>query len=72
MPADGSAPARDVGPRVPGGEQANLAKIWSPDGTRIIALADNMQRVFSIEPTTGAYERIDWTNGNLDWQRVAP
>jgi Tol biopolymer transport system component len=72
MPADGSAPARDIGPMIPGGEQANLAKIWSPDGTRIVALADNMQQVFSIDPTSGAHERLEWTNGNLDWQRVAP
>jgi Tol biopolymer transport system component len=71
MPADGSGPARDIGPKIPGGENANLAKIWSPDGTRILALADNTHQVFSIDPTTGAYERLEFTNGDFDWQRVA-
>jgi hypothetical protein len=31
----------------------------------------NMHQVFSIDPTTGAYERVPWTTELPDWQRVA-
>ena len=72
MPADGSAPARDIGPMIPGGEDSDITKIWSPDGTRVLMQAGNLQQVYSIDPTTGAYERLDWTSDLPDWQRVAP
>ena len=71
MPADGSAPAHDVGSRVPGGEDTGLVKIWSPDGTRILMSADNTKQVFSIDPISGAVEPLDWTQVLPDWQRTA-
>jgi WD40-like Beta Propeller Repeat len=72
MPADGSAPARDIGPRIAGGEDTGLIKAWSPDGTRVIVRANNTQQIFSIDPITGAYVELPWTAGVLpDWQRVA-
>jgi Tol biopolymer transport system component len=72
MPADGSAPARDIGPRIPGGEDSGLSKLWSPDGSRVLVRADNTQQVFSIDPVTGAYEDLAWTTELPDWQRIAP
>lgn len=73
LPADGSAPARDIGPRVPGGEDTGLIKSWSPDGTRVLVRADNTRQVFSIDPVTGSYESLAWEALSLpDWQRRAP
>jgi len=72
MPADGSAPARDIGPRVPGGEDTALSKLWSPDGSRVLVRADNTHQVFSIDPVTGAYDELAWTTELPDWQRIAP
>jgi Tol biopolymer transport system component len=71
MPADGSAPAHDVGPRIAGGEDTGLAKIWSPDGTRILMSSDNTRQVFSIDPVSGADVPLDWTQVLPDWQRTA-
>jgi Tol biopolymer transport system component len=71
MPADGSSPARDVGPRIPGGEDTGLIKSWSPDGTRVLVRAENQRKVYSIDPVTGDYDVVDWTTELPDWQRVA-
>jgi hypothetical protein len=71
MPADGSAPARDIGPRIAGGEDSGLTKVWSPDGSRILARAGNTAEVFSIDPVTGSYETLQWTEELPDWQRIA-
>jgi Tol biopolymer transport system component len=72
MPADGSAPARDIGPRIDGGEATGLIKIWSPDGTRVVMRADNLRKVYSIDPDSGAWEELSWTTDLPDWQRLAP
>lgn len=72
MPSDGSAPARDIGPRIPGGEDTGLSKVWSPDGTRVLMRADNTKQTFSIDPVSGSYEMLVWTSELPDWQRVAP
>ncbi len=71
MPADGSAPARDIGPRIAGGQDTGLAKGWSPDGTRVLMRSDNTKQVFSIDPLTGASEALTWTTELPDWQRIA-
>lgn len=71
MPADGSAVAHDVGPRIPGGEDTGLVKTWSPDGTRILMSAGNTRQVFAIDPVSGRFEELPWTNDLPDWQRVA-
>ena len=71
MPADGSAPARDIGPRIPGGENTGLSKAWSPDGTRVLMRTGNSTQVFSIDPVTGDSELLDWTTDLPDWQRTA-
>jgi Tol biopolymer transport system component len=70
--ADGSSPVRDIGPRVPGGEDTGLGKTWSPDGSRILLSASNTHQVWSVDPVSGASELLPWTDNLPDWQRVAP
>lgn len=70
MPSDGSAVATDIGPRIPGGEDTGLIKTWSPAGDRVLMRTENTLEVFSIDPATGDYERLDWNAATLpDWQR---
>jgi len=71
MPSDGSAPARDIGPRILGGEDTGLSKAWSPDGTRVLMRADNTKQAFSIDPVSGTYDSLPWTSELPDWQRIA-
>jgi Tol biopolymer transport system component len=72
MPADGSAPARDIGPKIAGGEDTGLTKAWSPDGTYVLMRADNTQQVFKIDPVTGSFESLPFTSDLPDVQRLAP
>jgi len=73
LPADGSAPARAIGPEVAGGEDTGLIKTWSPDGTHVLVRAGNTLESFSIVASSGDFERLDWNATNLpDWQRIAP
>jgi Tol biopolymer transport system component len=71
IPADGSAAGRDIGPRIAGGQDTGLVKGWSPDGTRVLMRSENTQQVFAIDPVTGSYEELPWTNELPDWQRKA-
>jgi len=71
MPADGSVAARDIGPRILGGEDSGLTKVWSPDGTRVLMRADNTKQAFSIDPVSGTSETLTWTGELPDSQRVA-
>jgi Tol biopolymer transport system component len=71
MPSDGSGPAVDIGPRIPGGEDTGLAKTWSPDGTRVLMASANTTQVFSIDPVTGLQDPLDWADQLPDWQRVS-
>jgi Tol biopolymer transport system component len=71
MPADGSAPARDIGPRIPGGQDTGLSKTWSPDGSRLLMSTANTEQVYSIDPVTGEFEQLTWATTLPDWQRVA-
>lgn len=73
MPADGSAPAHDIGRRFSGGEDTGLVKTWAPDSTRVIVRVENTQQIFSIDPVTGVDEELPWTGSDLpDYQRLAP
>lgn len=73
MPSDGSAAARDIGPRALGGEETAIIKIWSPDGTRILTHVKNLRTAYSIDPVTGDYVELDWGSSDLpDWQRLSP
>ena len=70
MPADGSAPARDIGPKVAGGEDTGISKGWSPDGTRILIRYENTRQVYEVDPVTGVETELPWTEELPDWQRV--
>jgi Tol biopolymer transport system component len=70
LPADGSRSARNIGPRVPGGQDTGLSKTWAPDGTRVLLRAENTRQVFSVDPVTNEWERLPWTEELPDWQRV--
>jgi Tol biopolymer transport system component len=70
MPADGSAPARDIGPTISGGEDTGLTKAWSPDGTQVLLRAENTQQVYAIDPETGGFDPIYWTAELPEWQRT--
>jgi hypothetical protein len=72
MPSDGSAPPRDIGPHIPGGNDTGLIKTWSPDGTQVLMRTDNTTTAYSIDPVSGLFEALDWTHDLPDWQRVAP
>lgn len=69
-PADGSGPARNIGPRITGGDRTGLVMTWSPAGDRVLMRTENTREVYSIDPVSGDYERLDWNAANLpDWQR---
>ncbi len=71
MPADGSAPAHDIGPYIAGGQDTGLIKLWSPDSSRVLMRSQTRQQVFSIDPISGTYEELPWTTELPDWQRKA-
>ena len=67
-PADGSAPAHGVGPALP---NQSLRKAWSPDGTKLLAAASDINIVYEIDPITGESSKLPWSSDTPDWQRVA-
>jgi hypothetical protein len=68
LPADGSGPAHDVGPKI---VDQNVDRAWSPDGTRILARIGDTKMI-SIDPVTGGYEETGWSATVFpDWQRRA-
>jgi Tol biopolymer transport system component len=72
IPADGSGPARDIGPHLPEID-ATVDAAFSPDGTRILTGAEtDTPTVYSIDPITGNAQTLDWTESVPSWQRVAP
>jgi Tol biopolymer transport system component len=71
MPADLSAQARDIGPRIAGGEETGGTKLWSPDGSRVLWRAGNTEEVFSVDPVSGAHETLTWATDLPGWQRLA-
>jgi dipeptidyl aminopeptidase/acylaminoacyl peptidase len=72
MASDGSAPARDIGPRFTGSQEIQLAKAWSPDGTRVLAFQAEDGGAVSIDPVSGEAEALDWTTEMPDIQRTLP
>jgi Tol biopolymer transport system component len=72
MPADGSAPARDLGQHFTDPKaDTSIAKGWSPDGSRILLVVGSKQEVYSVDPASGDMERLAWTTALPDWQRRA-
>jgi dipeptidyl aminopeptidase/acylaminoacyl peptidase len=72
MPADLSAPARDIGHKFRGGEDTGLPSYWSPDGTHVITRVNNVSQVWSVDPITGEDQILDWAGDLPGWQRQAP
>ena len=68
-PSDGSAPARRIGPIL---DDDNQLKTWSPDGSRILLCACEHKELYSVNPLTGASEKLPWQGDLPGWQRVAP
>jgi Tol biopolymer transport system component len=69
MTLDGSRPPVATEPE----EDPNaMPAIWSPDGTRILAvrIADGVS--YLIDPDTGVKVKQPWLGNWADWQRVAP
>jgi len=71
LPADGSAPAHDIGPRL-SHDPEPYDRAWSPDGSRVLARAGSMG-VIAIDPVGGTFTKLGWGDAPLgDWQRLAP
>jgi Tol biopolymer transport system component len=68
-PADGSAPARRLELVL---DSENQVKSWSPDGSRILLCACDRNKVYSIDPVSGASEQLPWAADAPGWQRLAP
>jgi Tol biopolymer transport system component len=66
-PTDGSAPARRIGPIL---DDGNMIKTWSPDGSRIILCGCEHRELYSIDPISGASEKLPWQSDLPGWQRV--
>src|SRR5207249_11874016 len=72
IPADGSAPARDIGPHLPEVD-ATVDATFSPDGTRILTGAQtDTPMVYSVDPISGNFQTLDWTERVPTLQRVGP
>ncbi len=67
-PADGSAPARGIGPKLP---NQSIVKTWSPDGTKVLFASRDAHQLFEADPVTGAFSELPWTSELPDWQRRA-
>ena len=67
-PADGSGPARGIGPEVPG---QSLVKTWAPDGSRVILSLEGSATLYAVDPVTGDSELLPFNSELPDWQRVA-
>ena len=66
-PADGSAPARGIGPKI---ANQSLVKAWSPDGTTILMAARDIGEIYQVDPVTGASTKLPWAAELPDWQRT--
>lgn len=74
-PADGSAPARPVGPNREAGT-GGFAYAWSPDGETLLLTfmqIDGPQTFWSVDVETGEHTAMDGPTAEVpSWQRIAP
>jgi Tol biopolymer transport system component len=68
VPADGSAPAHGVGPKL---ENQSLLKTWSPDGRTIIVTSVDRNQAYQVDVASGAWSILPWSSDMPDWQRLA-
>ena len=78
-PAHGITVARTDGTGQPieiGPDLANGAHwIWSPDSSKILMFPNDVDtgRAYLLDPAGGESKTVPWTsNGDIDWQRIAP
>jgi Tol biopolymer transport system component len=71
MPADGSAPAREIGIRVEGTNNPDTWKDWSPDGGFVLQMVDETGTAYLVDPDTGAATELPWADDIPVWQRIA-
>ncbi len=69
VPADGSSPARGVGPKL---DSQSLLKSWSPDGKTLLVTSRDRNQAYQVDPATGGWSALPWSSDMPDWQRVAP
>ena len=69
--ADGTGPVIPTGPTVTG----TAHWVWAPDSSKILMFDDAIEPglAYLIDPAGGPWTAVPWTSdGDLDWQRVAP
>jgi len=70
FPADGSGDGVPIGPQVAGTAQW----VWAPDSTRLLMNYNEASEgpMQLIDPTTGTWNALPWSQVEPDWQRKAP
>jgi Tol biopolymer transport system component len=71
MPADGSAPARDIGARIDATSNPDTWKDWSPDGTMVLQGIGETGKAYVVDPVTGDATELPWADDIPAWQRVS-
>jgi Tol biopolymer transport system component len=71
MPADGSAPAREIGHRLEATNKPDTGKDWSPDGRYVLQIVDQNLETYLVDPVTGSAKQLTWPDDMPSWQRVA-
>jgi hypothetical protein len=69
--ADGTGRLLEAGPALPSFGHY----LWAPDSSKILLYPNDgsSSRAFLIDPHDGTYKTVAWdSDGDLDWQRVAP
>ena len=73
LPSDGSAPARDLLPKGSVHPDGGVTKMWTPDGSRVVAYVRGPGETYLIDPVTGSYEKAAWAaTSEPDYRRLAP
>ncbi len=68
VPVDGSGPPIQTGPY-----GSTFGVGWTPDGTRLLHLADGGASPLLLDPGGGPSTAAGWTSSSFpDWQRLAP
>lgn len=72
LPADGSAPGRDIGVRISDVGNPDVWKDWSPDGKSVMEMVGATLKAYMVDPVTGASTELPWADDLPAWQRRAP
>jgi len=69
--ADGTGPVIQTGPKPTG----TVHWVWAPDSSRILMYPNDATnaKAYLLDPAGGPWTTVPWgSDGDLDWQRVAP